>query len=103
VDREIPKFRNHYIATGKPMKDWRAAFRGWMLRSREWGAPRASPARNGRATAQDFLDLMHEDADEPPGHAETVVDAAYTLSDRQALGTGSERHRQSVEHDPGRR
>jgi hypothetical protein len=40
---ETEKFRDHFKATGKPMKDWDAAWKNWMRRSREFGPARASP------------------------------------------------------------
>jgi hypothetical protein len=46
VNRETCKFRDHFIANGKPMKNWGAAWKNWMRRSREFsptGASRASP------------------------------------------------------------
>lgn len=43
VNRETFKFRDHFKATGKPMKDWDAAWKNWMRRSREFGPARASP------------------------------------------------------------
>jgi hypothetical protein len=36
LERETPKFRDHFLANGKPMTDWSAAFRNWMRRSREY-------------------------------------------------------------------
>ena len=44
IGRETAKFLDHFIATGKPMKDWGAAWKNWMRRSREWGPARASPS-----------------------------------------------------------
>lgn len=38
---ETEKFIDHFSATGKPMKDWDAAWRNWMRRSRDF-AGRAS-------------------------------------------------------------
>jgi hypothetical protein len=73
------------------------------LREGRWNDPppdddEFTKPQNGRATAQDFLDLIHDtrgekDANAPPGHAETVIDAAYSVSDGQALGAGGQRHR----------
>jgi hypothetical protein len=106
IEVEVTKFREHHGKLGNTMADWGLAWHTWARKALEIDADkraRASPAANGRATAQDFLDLMHEDVNAPPGHAETVIDAAYTVSDRQALGAGGERHRQGVEPDPGRR
>jgi hypothetical protein len=50
VDRETEKFVDHFKATGKPMKDWDAAWKNWMRRSREFGPARASP--NGHSPPQ---------------------------------------------------
>lgn len=52
VDREVPKFVDHHLKVGKPMKDWRAAFRLWMRRSREY-APRMNGSSNGVTKPED--------------------------------------------------
>jgi hypothetical protein len=48
LDDETCKFRDHFIATGKPMKDWDAAWKNWMRRSREFASARASPSNGTR-------------------------------------------------------
>lgn len=42
LNEELEKFRDHFTANGKPMKDWDAAFRNWMRRRGEFqrGPPR---------------------------------------------------------------
>jgi DNA-binding MarR family transcriptional regulator len=34
---EVRKFRNYYQAEGKPMADWNAAFRNWMINAKRFG------------------------------------------------------------------
>ncbi len=36
IDTETQKFIDHFTATGKAMKDWNAAWRNWIRRSREF-------------------------------------------------------------------
>lgn len=36
IGRETQKFADHFKANGKPLKDWEAAWRNWMRRSREF-------------------------------------------------------------------
>ena len=36
IDAETQKFRDHFTANGKRMKDWNAAWRNWIRRSREF-------------------------------------------------------------------
>lgn len=36
LERELEKFRDHFAANGKRMKDWDAAFRNWMRRCNEF-------------------------------------------------------------------
>ena len=52
VAHETEKFRLHYQAGGKPMKDWRAAWRNWMLKVPEFRRT-AAPA-TGRASPNGF-------------------------------------------------
>ena len=54
LDRETPKFIDHFTANGKPQIDWAAAWRNWMRRSREY-APRPSPVNGSgpRLTPQE--------------------------------------------------
>jgi hypothetical protein len=63
VKHELFKFTDHFTANGKTMKDWSAAWRNWMRRSREFGQARASPQApdNGRASAYDFARLAGAD------------------------------------------
>jgi hypothetical protein len=51
VKHELAKFTDHFTANGKPMKDWSAAWRNWMRRSREFAPSRASP--NGRVRPEE--------------------------------------------------
>jgi hypothetical protein len=44
VERETEKFIDHFLANGKVMKDWGAAWKNWMRRSREF-----APRGNGHA------------------------------------------------------
>jgi hypothetical protein len=46
IGAETKLFRDHFLANGKPMKDWNAAWRNWMRRSREFARLKASA--NGR-------------------------------------------------------
>jgi hypothetical protein len=46
IERETEKFRLHYEANGKPMKDWAAAWRNWMVKVTEFSA-RAPKSANG--------------------------------------------------------
>jgi hypothetical protein len=92
------EFKLYWLGDGRPKVNWDLAFQGRVRDQAHRYKARASPARNGRATAQDFLDLIHDtrgekDANAPPGHAETVIDAAYSVSDGQTLGAGGQRHR----------
>jgi hypothetical protein len=57
IERETTKFLDHFTANGKPMKDWDAAWRNWMRRSREF-APRASP--NGKAAGLTYYEDPEE-------------------------------------------
>jgi len=43
---ELVKFRDHFLATGKPMVNWDAAAMNWLRRSQDF-QPRGSPNRNG--------------------------------------------------------
>lgn len=50
---ELEKFRLHYEAHGKPMKDWHAAWRNWLLKVPDFarapnGTARASPHGSGK-------------------------------------------------------
>ncbi len=59
MDRETEKFIDHFTANGKPMKDWSAAWRNWMRRSREF-ASRASP--NGHESDGSMTALLQVNA-----------------------------------------
>jgi hypothetical protein len=61
VVNETAKFVDHFLATGKPMKDWGAAWKNWMRRSRDFAPARASPNGRGRAGINDGL-LQPSDA-----------------------------------------
>lgn len=75
VHRELIKFHDHFKATGKPMKDWNAAFKNWMRRSREFAPARASP--NGKA---DDLTYYAEVA-EPDPERERAAERERKASD----------------------
>lgn len=53
IDRETEKFRDHFAANGKTMKDWDAAWKNWMRRSREFVPARAGPAPVPRSRGED--------------------------------------------------
>ena len=51
VASETERFRLHYRGNGKPMKDWHATWKNWMLKSAEF---RRHPSHvNGRASPRD--------------------------------------------------
>jgi hypothetical protein len=60
---ETVKFVDHFTATGKPMKDWTAAWRNWLRRSTEMNP------RNGAATSK-------------PSTPDARVAAALALADQ---------------------
>lgn len=47
VDRELPKFRDHYQAKGERRADWTLTFKNWLRNSRDWSVTRA-PRSAGR-------------------------------------------------------
>lgn len=54
IDRETPRFVDHFTANGKPQIDWVAAWRNWMRRSREYATARPSPVNGAqRLTPQE--------------------------------------------------
>jgi uncharacterized protein YdaU (DUF1376 family) len=51
---EVQKFRDHFTANGKPMKDWDAAFRNWLRRAQEYAPTKPAPATEA-ATVREEL------------------------------------------------
>jgi hypothetical protein len=64
------------------------------------GPSRASPPSNGRATLQDFEDLMGGDIDEPTRDDQAAIDVTYAVSDGKALGARGERDREGMGPGP---
>lgn len=58
---ETEKFANHHIAKGSVFKDWRAAWRTWMLNSIKYQVPAQQQAaiKTGREAVQDALGDIH--------------------------------------------
>jgi hypothetical protein len=71
----------------------------WTV-ERPTGPSRASPASNGRATLQDFEDLMGGDIDEPTRDDQAAIDVAYAVSDGKTVGARGERDREGVGPGP---
>ena len=42
VERELEKFRNHFVASGEPKLNWQRAFMNWLMacEDRGWGKVR---------------------------------------------------------------
>lgn len=59
---ETEKFANHHMAKGSTFKDWKAAWRGWMLNSMKYSAPAQPPANasGGRQAVRDSLNDIHD-------------------------------------------
>lgn len=57
ISTETEKFKLHYEANGKPMKNWAAAWRSWMTKVAEF-ASRGSPKGTARNKAQEQIDMM---------------------------------------------
>lgn len=55
--QELRKFRDHYTANGKRMKDWQAAFRTWLNNAAQW-----TRERNGTGTTD-----RHQSRDQQSG------------------------------------
>jgi hypothetical protein len=53
ADAETRRFIDHYLANGKPMADWQAAFRTWLDNSAKFSRERAARNANGRSGTQD--------------------------------------------------
>jgi len=47
VKDELERFRDYYRSRGKRLKDWRAGFRNWLKKAREFRDKRGSPPRAG--------------------------------------------------------
>lgn len=45
LDREAEQFRDHWAATGKPMKDWDACFRKWLRNAAKFAGKKPKPAQ----------------------------------------------------------
>ncbi|NIA67793.1 DUF1376 domain-containing protein [Pelagibius litoralis] len=63
VAREVPRFRDHWLAasgSGAVKRDWLAAFRNWVRKSREFRDIRGSPA--DVSAAEDEVDAMIREA-----------------------------------------
>ena len=52
VERELEKFRDHFIATGKTYKNWTAAYRNWLRRAAEYAAQRPIGHQNSNGSIQ---------------------------------------------------
>lgn len=60
---ETEKFANHHIAKGSMFKDWRAAWRTWMLNSMKYqihARPPPSTAKSNREAVQDAIHDVHD-------------------------------------------
>ncbi|MBJ7539868.1 helix-turn-helix domain-containing protein [Marinomonas transparens] len=59
---ETEKFANYHIAKGSTFKDWKAAWRGWMLNSMKYSVPAQStaPAKNVRQGVNDELNNIND-------------------------------------------
>ncbi|WP_072841149.1 hypothetical protein [Marinomonas polaris] len=60
---ETEKFANHHIAKGSLFKDWRAAWRTWMLNSIKYQVPaQQQHSPNGRQAVSDAInDIQNTD------------------------------------------
>jgi hypothetical protein len=66
---EVQKFRDHFTANGKPMKDWDAAFRNWLRRAAEFNGGRGQSGSEASQVRQELprSTAPRQGADEIPG------------------------------------
>lgn len=82
INAETCKFRDYFIATGKPMKDWGAAWKNWMRRSREFAARAPTGKDDARKAA--FGNLAREmwrGGNDGSGHREPTGNGRDSLPD----------------------
>ncbi|MDL1890337.1 DUF1376 domain-containing protein [Nitrospirales bacterium NOB] len=58
IREELEKFRDHFTANGKRMKDWDAAFRNWMRRRPEFQRGNDPPRKDFHASVDDQFDKI---------------------------------------------
>jgi hypothetical protein len=51
---EVQKFRDHFTANGKPMKDWDAAFRNWLRRAQDFAPTKPAPTTEAAAVREEL-------------------------------------------------
>lgn len=99
VNREIPKFVDHHL-NGQPKKDWAAAFRLWMRRSREYGT-RASPSMTTRQKFDADLQQMYaEGLREHERNGDVAGPVAGALPDGKDVGRGRQAHYARLADEP---
>jgi len=66
---ELRAFRDHFTATGKPYKDWDAAFRVWLNKSKSFQRPPSRPPAGQQVTDDKFARAMDR-VNGTPSHLE---------------------------------
>lgn len=76
VLNETEKFRDHFLANGKTMTDWSAAWRNWMRRSGEF-APRPARPSAGRPVAVNPFTQIREQREATSASFDDAIDVEY--------------------------
>lgn len=102
---ELEKFRDHFTANGKRMKDWDAAFRNWMRRRGDFqrAPPRQTREERFRAVVAEHLEEIDSRAnivELRPGRRELCGPSSErSAGELHAAASGYENHAQAA-YDP---
>jgi hypothetical protein len=95
LEGEAAQFRDHWLAKGKPMKDWDACFRTWLRNANHFGgapAPAVTPeqrkeseqAREEQAWRK-RVDLLKRSGKDPTGHLRKMATGGLSAEQLERL------------------